>query len=362
MIASPEATSTKAGTGGPELFDETEPREKGYIPPVCWSRVDRVEAMTARRVIVALVALGMLVSRAEEALAQQAPPAAPDQAPAGLRCRRVDCECAAPPMSSAEGLVYQPLVARGCRQVVCRCDLPAEAESAPPAVEPRPAAVESLPPPQPPEEIFTLEPAPVAGFTLPRRTIGLRLEAGHPFLDAQFAYGLHDAVEIDAGYRGMWGKSNGGYAGLRFRLYRSPSGNAALSLSLLGGYTYVQPGEDHYNIAKFNGGDSGFVEAGFGFTVGRRRHAFIASAGLRLAWVQDHLDCGSESRYLDDCEDTIFLDGHSGFLPVVFLDVGYAVRLHRAVSLYIATGFDAFTAGQNLSGMVRQRFGLMFDF
>jgi len=31
MIASPEATLTRAGTGGPELFDETEPREKGYI-------------------------------------------------------------------------------------------------------------------------------------------------------------------------------------------------------------------------------------------------------------------------------------------------------------------------------------------
>jgi hypothetical protein len=306
--------------------------------------------------LVTIGVMGLLGARADLALAQQTPTAGADQAQAGLRCRRVDCQCASPPLSSAEGLVYQPLVARGCRQVVCRCLEAAEEAPAPPVYE-------SFPPPLPPEEIFTEEPSPVGGFSLARRGVGLRLEAGHPFIDVQLAYGLHDAVELDAGYRGMWGKSNGAYGGLRFRLYRNQAGTAALSLSLLGGYTYVRPGENHFYTTKFNGGDSGFAELGFGFSLGRHRQAFIASAGLRLSWVQGHRVCSpDEYTYWEDCENTIFQDGHAGFLPTVFVDVGYAVRLYRLLSLYIATGFDAFTSSQSLSAMVRHRFGLMFDF
>lgn len=312
--------------------------------------------MASRRVIVAFGVLGLLGARADLVLAQQAPQPGADQAQASLRCRRVDCQCAAPPLSSAEGLVYQPLVARGCRQVVCRCVE---------AGEPAPArpAFELLPPPLPTQEIFVEEPAPVGGFTLGRHSAGLRLEIGHPFIDVQLAYGLHDAVELEAGYRGMWGKSNGGYGGLRFRLYRNQSQTAALSLSLLGGYTYVRPGEDHFRTTAYNGGDSGFAEIGFGLSAGRRRQAFIASVGLRLSWVQGHRRCDPvEYVFYTDCDNTIFRDGHRGFLPVVFFDVGYVVRLYRSISLYIATGFDAFTSSQALSAMVRQRFGLMFDF
>jgi hypothetical protein len=314
--------------------------------------------MTARRVIVALGVLGLLGARAELAFAQQTPAPGVDQVQAGLRCRRVDCQCAAPPLSSADGLVYQPLVAHGCRQVVCRC-----AEAAEPEAAPARPAFESFPPPLAPQEIFTEEPSPLGGFTLARHGVGLRLEAGHPFIDAQLAYGLHDAVELDAGYRGMWGKSNGAYGGLRFRLYRNQAETAALSFSVLGGYTYVRPGENHFYTTMFNGGDSGFAELGFGLSLGRHRQAFIASAGLRLSWVQGHRPCASdEYTYYDDCEDTIFRDGHRGFLPVVFFEVGYAVRLYRLISLYIATGFDAFTSSESLSAMVRHRFGLMFDF
>lgn len=271
-----------------------------------------------------------------------------------LHCRRVHCECATAPFASDDGLVFQPQTSDGCRQVICRC-LPGE--DVPEEVG------ETLPTPETPSELFTERPAPVYGFPMARRDVGVRLELGYPYLDIGLMYGVHDVVEIGAGYRGMYTMSFGGYGSLKFRLYRSTQRNAALSLNILGGYHHVPQGEGHDKITGLAGGDGAYLELSLAMSVGRRGHYFTAASGVRLAWVREQPSCATdEYGYAWDCYETVFNDGHGGFMPVAFLDLGYAARVWRHLSLFILTGFDAFTNSDSFLASVRFRLGFMFDF
>jgi len=301
-----------------------------------------------------MVALGALVISSALALPARAQQEGAASGPAvgALHCRRVHCECATAPFATDDGLVFRPQESQGCRQVVCHClddDTSAEPAS-------------TLPEPEPPTEIFTAEPAPVSGFTLARRRVGIKLDLGFPFLDAQIAYGAHDAVEIGAGYRGMYGMSNGGYGSLRFRLYHNDQPSASVSLAALGGYIHVRAGEGHDERTTYSAGDSGYIELNLSASVGRGRHWFTAATGVRIAWIQDHAPCREDDWGYSYCYDTLFPDGQGRVMPVVFLELGYAVRLWRFVSFFIATGFDAFTNSRAYPASVRQRLGLLFDF
>lgn len=271
-----------------------------------------------------------------------------------LHCRRVHCACATAPFASDEGLVFQPETSEGCRQVICRC-LPGE--------DPPEEVGDSLPTPEAPRELFSERPAPVYGFPMARRRVGLQLDIGYPYLDINVRYGVHDVFEIGAGYRGMYNMSFGGYGSLKFRLYRSTQRSAALSLIVLGGYHHVQQGEGHDKITALAGGDGAFLEMSLAMSAGRRGHYFTAASGVRLAWVREQASCETdEYGYASDCYETVFEDGHGGFMPVAFVDVGYAARVWRHLSLFTLVGFDAFTNSDAFLVSVRFRLGLMFDF
>lgn len=305
-----------------------------------------------------MVTLGVLLlslTLAPLVRAQQggAPSPATQQGAGVLRCQRLQCSCAEAPFASDDGLVFQSHEAEGCSQVICRC-LPSE-EVAPEA------PVDALPTPETPRELFTERSVPVSGFLMNRRSVGLRLELGYPYLDIHFMYGVHDVFEIGVGYRGMYNMSFAGYGSLKFRLYHSGQ-RASLSLIALGGYHHVQNGEGHDKITSLAGGDGPFMEFGLAASVGRYGHYFTVASGVRLAWVREQAPCESEDDYYYwDC-DMVFPDGEAGFMPVAFLEVGYAARVWRLLSLFISTGFDAFTNSQAFLASARFRLGLMFDF
>ena len=306
-----------------------------------------------RRTMVTLGALSLFFAYIPTAGAQQEGGGA-GTAAGELRCRRVHCDCASPPFASGEDLVFQPQTREGCQRVICRClpgdDTPEEQG-------------EPLPTPEAPEDLFIARPAPVYGFLLERRRVGVRLELGFPYIDAHLMYGVHDVFEIGAGYRGMYGMSSGGYGSLKFRLYRNQRQTASLSLLALGGYHHVPLGEGHDKITALSGGDGAFMELSLAASVGRYGHSFTVASGVRLAWIREMAPCEVDD-YGDswDCRDTVFLDGHGGFMPVAFFEVGYAARVWRYLSLFISTGFDAFTNSQAFVASVRFRMGLMFDF
>jgi hypothetical protein len=337
-----------------------------------------------RRAAATAIAVG-LIALALPALAQDVPEtpasAAPEEAPARtyivtsepapppeaaseastLRCRDVLCLCAGEPRLASGGMVFEPLAARGCGAVVCSCTAPTTPGASARPEPAQPAAQEALlPPPEPAPP--RPEPVPETGFLLGRGRLGLSVAAGWPFVELQVAYGAHEAVEVAAGYRAMYGLASAWYGGLRLRLHENRKRGAALSLLALGGYTYVVSGEGHNRSTQFAGGDSGFGEAALALSVGRNIAWFTFLGGARVSGVQDHI-CSSAavSSTTLNCEQAVFPDGEAGVLVTVMLEVGFAVRLNSFMSLLGAVGGDWFVNSEAREAFVRGRLGFSFD-
>jgi hypothetical protein len=280
--------------------------------------------------------------------------APPAEVRAVLRCRQVLCECSEPPRARAGETLLSP--SAGCQQTQCRCLEPqsdAPVELSPP-VQPPPTDEAALP---------AYTPAPLYGFTLGRRGIGLRLDVGFPFLEVAFSVGVHDRFELGLGYQGFYFSTNAPYGSLRLRLFQTPRRSGALAIVLSAGYTFIQDGEGHDQRTLLVGGDSVFGDLSLRLSAGRYRHSFVAALGLRLANVRSaptYTDVNSQHR--DPGYRRFVDDGEARLVPEPYFDVGYIGRVGRSASLFITSGLVAYTISDSFSAMGRVRAGVLFDF
>lgn len=277
-----------------------------------------------------------------------------------LACENAVCQCDRGQEGTTE-----------CASVTCRCvtDVPPAGPFLPREVQQAPsgarddaradvwtAAMEGRGLPR-----LLEEPVPSAGFNLSRYRIGFKIEAGYPFVDTELLVRLHNVVQLGIGYRSAYTFSNAGYADLAFRLYRNSEATRGVSLLLRGGYTYVQPQEADDEIPALVGGDAAFGEIILAVSFRWGRHAFDLNTGVRLGWVKAQ-DCEEDPYGWSDCWYAIFPDGEEGLLPTVMIDFAWAVRIHSAVSYYLALGVDVFTTSYQAPALPRFRNGLMIEF
>jgi hypothetical protein len=270
-----------------------------------------------------------------------------------------------------------------CENVQCRCDRPGETQECesvtcwcvddPPRGQPiqapnlpdRPVVAQQFPREpvdreQDRRRIPRILDRPVssAGFTLTGSRANVLIELGYPFLDLRFTFRLHDRVSLALGYRGLYTLTNGGYAAFKFGLYRNRASTVGLSLTLAGGYSHSQ--EEWFD--SMVGGNSGYGEANLALTRRWGRHSFDAIIGTRLAWVREQ--CTDEEYYdYDECWDAIFDGGAEGLLAILYLDLGWSMRILPFFSYYLTAGIDAFTnADESPHVLPRIRMGFMIDF
>jgi hypothetical protein len=342
--------------------------------------------MKQRSITVALGVFALLVAipeaRAEEwgAPALPPPPPEPELAPApapespwvtpeemaaggasgALVCENALCRC-------------EPGPSGPCETVACQCatELPETSPFLPDSALPPPTQSPAVDPEltgpdvqlagraAPDTDLHV--PAPTAGFLMTERRVGLRLEAGYPFIDLDLLVRAHDVVQVGFGYRTLWTFTHAGYGELKFRLWRNEAAALGLSLLLRGGYTYIHLDEDDYD-AEYNtrsalvAGNSGFGELLLAFTARRGRHAFDAAVGLRLGWVQ-HIVV-DEGGYGNDL---VFDSGEPGMLATVIVDAGYTVRMNRSSSFVAGLGVDVFTNSDAYRALPRARFGFVIE-
>ncbi len=268
-----------------------------------------------------------------------------------LRCAQVQCHCASPPEERDGNVILRLGPPDDCVMVDCYC-----VSVAPPAPmrTPEEETVSVVA-----EEPVEYEPPGVAGFLVSRRDVGLLLEVGFPFLEAELSFGLHDAVELGVGYRSFWGMSSMGYLSLRIRVYHSVVRRAAVSLMGRAGYTHVGS-ENHGSNTSWAGGDAAMGELLVAASIGRGRHFFFMNLGARFGWVRSHTDCDSDRDY--GCYSTAFPDGSPGVLAAALFDVGWAARLRSRSSFFLAVGFFAYFNGEGVPGCMTARIGFLFDF
>lgn len=286
-----------------------------------------------------------------------APAETPAGAPGALVCDNALCRCLPGPRGS-------------CDTIECRCI------DEPPETSPLlPEAALSSPAPQPavdPELTQTgarlrgrdasadlSVPAPSAGFLLSERRLGLRLEAGFPFLDVDLLVRAHDAVQLGFGYRTFWTFTHTAYGELKLRLWRNAAATRGLSMLLRGGYTYLFRNEpydlDYNDLTSIVGGDSGFGELLLALSIRGRRHAFDLQTGLRVAWVQEAVP------YEWYFYGVVFADGEAGLLATVIIEAGYALRMSRSSSFVVRFGVDVFTNSDDYKARPRGGVGFIVE-
>jgi len=274
-----------------------------------------------------------------------------------LECEFVVCRC-----DSADA-GFDDL--SGCEAVVCRCvhDPP---PSRPMVVTERQgeAISTSQEPLRSSEDRRTLAPAdeeipralripvPSAGFQLSERRAALHIDVGSPFLDVSVRFRLHDVVQLGLGYRGVYGASNGGYAALRFRLYRNTNSTRGLSLMIAGGYLY----DDSRDFDFMTGANGPYGDVLLATSFRKAQHALDVLVGIRLGWIRGQW-CES------NCWDAVFEDGEAGLLPTVILALGWSVRISPSVSYTFACGVNIYTTSRrHPAALPLWRNDFVFDF
>jgi hypothetical protein len=266
-----------------------------------------------------------------------------------LSCEATACRCI------AEG-------SEPCAEVSCQCaEAPSSWQAAPlaPVQRPRPIAEppspQAPPEPSPPQEVGALQlpeglnrPVPHAGFTTSRR-VAARFEFGFPFLELEISIKTHDVVHLALGYRSLYFSHHGGFAALRLRLYRNDASTQGLSLLVLGGVGSgrVEDLDDFSGFSRFYG------EIALGYSGRRRIHAFDLLGGVRLG--KDRINWSACSIDSVTCDVDYFL-------PTVFLDLGYSVRLTPNLSYFLGFGVNVYTTGEYYKALPWFRNGFVVEF
>lgn len=196
--------------------------------------------------------------------------------------------------------------------------------------------------------------SPVGASALRRGQLGLRLEVGYPFVELAVTVGLVTGrLQVEAGYRGLYGMTNAIFGGLKWVISRSRSGRTGVALRLIGGYSDIRKDDGRFQeYQNMAGGGFGFGEGGLLFTArGRSNAAFLASAGLRISQYRPR-ECNPGP----DCE------GNRKVAYAAFLELGFVKRLGWRTSYYMAVGVDVFEGLQEwLPALIRLRIGISVD-
>lgn len=263
-----------------------------------------------------------------------------------------------------------PRARRGGRQPPRPAMKPAPMPAPPPARW-RPEADDSfygsgaVPGPDPelaPEPPVDHGPTPVGAFALYRWQVAVHLEVGYPFVQLSSALGLVDHVlQLEAGYRGLYGYTNALFGGLKWRLHANATDTIGLGLRLIGGFNDVRKDWDFERHEAMTGGGGAFGEATLLLTARGRTHGFLATAGLRISDFRIR-PCRGDDEW--DCWHDVTLGGRRrGLVYTTSLEIGYEFRTGSRTSYFLAVGVDVYFGMDGwFPAMVRFRNGIALDF